>query len=343
MPGYGRFIEQQVTTVGIYSQLEYRPTERLTLLTGGRFDHLDIAGRYFTAFAPLNQNRQLQVFVPRLAAMYKLNEAIRVRASYAQGYRGPQAFDEDLHISTVGGDARFIRLSDDLRTERSESYTSSFNYTHTTGTSQINIVAEGFFTRLQNPFILSDQEDLEGGIAVITKRNAEGALVRGVNFEANAAWKRRWVLRSGITFQQGIYDEEEVIWEGEDHDETTTTSVLLRMPRSYGYLTATYTAPNGWSGSISSVYTGAMDVPHVIDPDTEFTVIKSTPEFVELNIRLSYQFSIGDKGRPEVFAGVQNLFNSYQRDFDIGSARDADYVYGPMRPRTLFLGFRYRL
>jgi outer membrane receptor for ferrienterochelin and colicins len=38
--------------------------------------------------------------------------------------------------------------------------------------------------------------------------------------------------------------------------------------------------------------------------------------------------------------GIQNILNSYQRDFDNGIGRDASYVYGPMRPATLMLSFK---
>src|SRR5690606_21549427 len=32
MPGYNRIIEQKVGTLGVYSQLEYKPTEKFTFL-----------------------------------------------------------------------------------------------------------------------------------------------------------------------------------------------------------------------------------------------------------------------------------------------------------------------
>jgi len=40
-------------------------------------------------------------------------------------------------------------------------------------------------------------------------------------------------------------------------------------------------------------------------------------------------------------SGVQNIFNSYQTDFDKGEFRDAGYVYGPALPRTFFFGIRF--
>jgi TonB dependent receptor. len=42
----------------------------------------------------------------------------------------------------------------------------------------------------------------------------------------------------------------------------------------------------------------------------------------------------------EWFAGMKNIFNSYQKDFDKGIERDPSYIYGPSLPRTVFLGLR---
>ena len=42
----------------------------------------------------------------------------------------------------------------------------------------------------------------------------------------------------------------------------------------------------------------------------------------------------------EVNAGVQNLFNAYQKDFDQGPDRDSGYIYGPGMPRSFFAGLK---
>ncbi len=45
-------------------------------------------------------------------------------------------------------------------------------------------------------------------------------------------------------------------------------------------------------------------------------------------------------------AGTINLIlkdpinNYYQRDFDTGIDRDPGYIYGPMRPRTIYFGLK---
>lgn len=33
---------------------------------------------------------------------------------------------------------------------------------------------------------------------------------------------------------------------------------------------------------------------------------------------------------------MQNIFNSYQSDFDKGYQRDSGYIYGPTMPRSIF-------
>ncbi len=343
MPGYQRSIDQKVSAIGAYSQLSFQATKRLTLLAGGRFDDVSIDNRSSMAGLDTRQQIQLNVPVPRLSALYRVNEKLAFRASYAEGYRAPQAFDEDLHIETVGGDVRFIRLADDLKTETSRSYTASVNYERNRGTSQLNLIAEGFTTQLTNPFILSDQEAFDGGVAVITKRNGSGAAVQGVNLEANVAISRKLILTSGFTFQSAKFNESEVIWEPEPGDidfSETSTSRLLRTPNHYGYATASYEWLKGLKISCSAVYTGSMLVAHVIDPENEYTVLKETPEFLELNARMAYRFKTKGNTQPEVFLGVHNIFNGFQSDFDRGPLRDAGYVYGPIRPRTIFFGFR---
>ena len=42
----------------------------------------------------------------------------------------------------------------------------------------------------------------------------------------------------------------------------------------------------------------------------------------------------------EHHAGIQNIFNSFQRDFDHGADRDSGYIYGPTLPRTFYLGVK---
>ena len=346
MPGYGRVIDQQVGTLGTFAELEVKPMKRLTLLLGGRFDQLNILGRYNLEQESFRNEQNINVFVPRISAMYSIKKNLKLRGSFAQGYRGPQAFDEDLHIETVGGTARFIRLSPELEVERSNSAVLSLNYDKYVGKTQMNFVMEGFYTQLINPFIFSDQEELPSGVAVITKRNGDGATVTGTNLELNVAFGGKVILQSGATIQTAMYDTEEEIWAPElpsDSIPVTTTDRLLRTPNVYGYFSLVYTPIKPLAISYSGVITGSMIVPHVVDVETEKTVLENTPTFFENNIKVAYTFKLDKHYKLEVFGGVQNILNSYQEDFDLGANRDAGYVYGPTRPRTFFAGLKFGL
>jgi outer membrane receptor for ferrienterochelin and colicins len=206
------------------------------------------------------------------------------------------------------------------------------------------LVLEGFLTDLIDPFITTNQTELPSGVAILTKRNGSGARVMGINLEANAAIDK-WMFNAGMTIQSARFTEEEEIWAPEEVtdanlDSIITTDRILRTPELYGYFSATYKPTQRWSLTYSGVFTGSMPVAHVIDPDTEFTVIEDTPDFFENNFKLSYGIPISKNSRLELFAGMQNIFNAFQEDFDIGPDRDAGYVYGPTRPRTAFFGVK---
>lgn len=87
-----------------------------------------------------------------------------------------------------------------------------------------------------------------------------------------------------------------------------------------------------------------MYVPHYaggIDPsgnEIKQDIMKKSESFFELNSKVSYKFS-SNPGL-ELFVGMQNLLNQFQKDFDRGINRDAGYMYGPGRPRTVFLGIQ---
>ena len=67
---------------------------------------------------------------------------------------------------------------------------------------------------------------------------------------------------------------------------------------------------------------------------------ESTPDFWEMNIKAAYDFTLYKNITLQVNAGVQNLFNAYQKDFDQGKLRDSGYIYGPGSPRSYFAGVK---
>ena len=343
--GQNRSVDQVVRTYGNYLQVEWNPAKKLTLLGGSRYDYVDIKGSYRFAGVDKDSNKQISKFVPRLIAMYDITETLKLRGSFAQGYRAPQAFDEDLHTEVLDGDPIFVELDKDLTSETSNSYTASLNYTKREGNTQANLILEGFYTHINNRFINQDLTDI-GNIKHKLKTNATDHLkIMGVNVEANFAFGSQWIWQTGFTYQQSRFSEQQTIWENEDPTDPKKVSSdrVMRSPELYGYTTLSYTPIAALKLSYNGVFTGQMYVPHVIEAQSGEQVIVKSPNFYEQNLRAAYTFSLTDNYKLEVFAGVKNIFDQYQKDFDKGKDRDADYIYGPQHPRTYFMGLKLSL
>lgn len=314
-------------TIHIYSgyiQNEWK-NETWGFLIGGRFDKHNLIDHV--------------IFSPRVNFRYNPTHNINLRAVYSSGFRAPQAFDEDLHITIVGGERTRIRLADDLKEERSHSFSLSADMYHTFNNGvQGNLLVEGFYTILDDVFALRETgETADNGAATVLERyNGSGATVAGVNLEARLAFNPWLQLQLGGTLQKSRYKEAEQ-W-SEDESVPAETR-MFRTPDSYAYMTATVTPVRHFDVSLTGTYTGRMLVQHYAGY-IEKDVAKLTPAFFDMGLKLSYDFKVSRAFGLQVNGGLKNIFNSYQNDFDKGPDRDAGYIYGPSLPRTWFLGVK---
>jgi outer membrane receptor for ferrienterochelin and colicins len=208
------------------------------------------------------------------------------------------------------------------------------------GENQTYFLAEGFYTQLNDPFV--SELIMDGDEAILFRTNGSGAAVAGMNLEGKWAYGDKLNLTMGYTLQQSKYDEKEIIWEPEsgNPDSTTTTKNLVRTPKNYGYMVLNWNPSPQWEMVINGNYTGTMKVPHMINADNEYTVLKDSPEFIELGFKISREFSLSETMKLKAYTGVKNLLNSYQNDFDAGLYRDAGYIYGPGAPRMFYIGIQ---
>ena len=275
---------------------------------------------------------------------YNPTHDVNLRLSYAEGFRAPQAFDEDLHISNVGGDRVSIVRSPDLKEERSRSVNGSVDWYHFFGNFQLNLLFEGFYTKLSDPFVLSAPVETDNGSLVQTRTNGSGAKVYGGTLEGKIAYRNKAQLQAGITVQRSLYDSPEEWSADKAHltDVERNSDKILRTPDLYGYFTASYTPVKPFTIALNGNYTGRMYVPHLLsEVDGSADVLVKSPDFFELGAKLSYDFKLTASMTLQLNAGVQNIFNSYQSDFDRGATRDSGYIYGPGSPRTYYAGARF--
>lgn len=318
--GYRRDFAQTTRIVSAFLQNEWK-NDQWSFLIGGRLDKHNMLENV--------------VFSPRVNLRYNPTADINLRASYSAGFRAPQAFDEDLHIAAVGGDVAIIQLSPGLKEEKSQSVSVSADLYHRFGQVQVNFLVEGFYTNLKDVFVLEDIAT-ENGVIIKERRNGSGAKVMGVNLEGRAVFTRWFELQAGATVQRSHYKQSEK-W-SEDSD-VAAEKKLFRTPDVYGYFTALLNPAKCLSASISGVYTGKMLVPHMAGVVPVDIAVK-TPDFFDMEIKMAYDIPVYKEVTLQLHAGVRNLFDSYQSDFDQGADRDSGYIYGPGTPRSYFAGFK---
>ena len=67
--------------------------------------------------------------------------------------------------------------------------------------------------------------------------------------------------------------------------------------------------------------------------------LRKSASFFDLGAKIRYNIKLNG-AMLQVFGGMKNIFNSYQKDFDKGIDRDPGYVYGPSQPRTIYFGIK---
>ena len=319
MWGYNRTTDQTVRIVSAYAQNEWK-NERWGILIGGRLDkHNLIKGL---------------IFSPRANLRYNPTKNINLRASYSYGFRAPQAFDEDLHIDNVGGTVSMIRLAEDLKVEKSQSVSVSADMYHSWGNWQANVLVEGFFTDLGDVFALKEIGFDANGVLIKERYNESGARVFGGNLEGKVAWKNVFQIQLGMTAQSSKYKEARS-WA----DDVEATRRMFRTPDLHAYMTASYNPLKQLTLALTGTYTGKMLVEHHAGM-IEKNRTEETPAFCDMGFKAAYEFNIYKSFALQLNAGVQNMFNSFQKDFDSGADRDSGYMYGPTLPRTVYFGIK---
>jgi outer membrane receptor for ferrienterochelin and colicins len=313
-PAYDRLIDETYQNIGAFAQYDWAFARGWQMLAGMRLDKHSAVGRAIAS--------------PRLALMYSPQENFDVRLSLATGFRAPQAFDEDLHLSAIGGQPALIFLSPDLKEERSANIMAGFEFKPVIGIGQGLIEVNGFYTRLLDLFHNIEADDPGTPMFEFLKVNLGGARVYGI--EANIGWGigDDLILQGGVVLQRSSFD---------DAEPDFGSAEFFRTPGVYGNLSAT------WNSPVAELfaglrYTGSMQLPHYagyIEEDR----LETTTEFLTADVYVARPFEVAGR-RLALSLGVRNLTNAYQPDLDRGPLRDASYVYGPRFPRTVRLGLR---
>jgi outer membrane receptor for ferrienterochelin and colicins len=315
-PAYGRRTDVAYTNAGLYFQDDWSFAPKWQVLLGLR-------GDTHTAL-------DSPVVSPRLAVMHSPTPALDIRVSIAKGFRAPQVFDEDLHLSSVAGRIKIIEVDPDLREERSANYMAGFEWKPELGPGQGLFEMNGFHTTLEDLFNVQAADDPLTPASEFRKVNFGSARVYGI--EMNAGWGigDAFVLQGGIVEQRATFGEAEPDFGSRD---------FFRTPRRYANATATWKVPRAIDLFAAARYTGPMKAPHYAGYIAA-NRLEHTPSFVVMDLAASRTFETGGGPRLTIGITARNVTNAYQPDIDRGPLRDSAYVYGPRFPRTIGASIR---
>ena len=322
--GYGRNTLQRVHLGGGYVQNEWK-NKQWSILVGGRLEQHSLLDK--------------PVFSPRANIRYTPIEPIILRLSYASGYRAPQIYEEDLHVGAVGGEVSLISLDENLKPEYSHSISGSIDMYKRFGKWDLNLTLEGFFTQLNDVFTLVENGHDAQGNLLLTRTNASGARVAGMNIEAKVGFGRLLTFQAGYTYNHSRYIEP-LQWS--ENPNIAPQRRMFRTPDHYGYFLCNIEPVKHFHIVTNGKVTGNMLVQHFagyVPEDEEVT----TPTFFEWDIKLCYDIPLYKHYTLEINAGVKNILDQFQSDLDKGMDRDAGFIYGPATPRTFFAGINLKI
>ena len=313
-----------------YVKVRENPNNKRSKVTGFRF---------YPVYQPQFRDEELEgkELQAKVTARYQIDSHVYEYLRYSCGFTSEEINrNKETFITAQEKITDLIgELADNLKEERSQSLSASADIYHRFGAFQVNFLVEGFYTKLSDVFALTDGEVVDG-ILTRTRYNAPGARVMGLTLEGKMAYLTKFQVQAGVTLQQSHYSEPHV-W----NKEAPAVKKMMRTPNTYGYFTATYTPIKPLSIALSGTYTGSMLVPHEPVPGfLEKPITVNTKDFFDIGLKAAYDFKLYKSMNLQVNAGVQNIFNAYQNDFDKGADRDSGYIYGPSLPRSFFAGVK---
>jgi outer membrane receptor for ferrienterochelin and colicins len=315
-PAYGRFLEARYRNVGLFIQDDWTVADGWQIVLGVRADRHSAV--------------QATIASPRVALMISPRENLDIRMSVARGFRAPQVFDEDLHLSSVGGKARIIHLSPDLREETATNLLAGVEWKPEVGRGQALVEINGFHTSLNDLFHVREADDPATAEFEFLKANFGGASVFGV--ELNLGWGigEVLILQGGLVEQRARFGEPDPDFGERD---------FFRTPRRYGNLSAVWRHPGIGELFLGARVTGSMKAPHYagyIEADR----LDTTAAFTTIDASIARPLYTAGDQRVVLTVRGRNLTDAFQRDLDQGPLRDSAYVYGPRAPRSVSVALR---
>jgi outer membrane receptor for ferrienterochelin and colicins len=315
-PAYDRLTDEVYRNTGVYAQHSWSFARGWEALYGGRVDkHSEVGNARFS---------------PRTGLKWSPRFDLSFRGTVARGFRAPQVFDEDLHVTQVGGEGTIISNDVNLQPETATSFMLGAEWRPTFGSNSGLVEINTFSTRLNDLFNVIDTNNPATSDREFTRVNFGTGKVEGVEVNLGYARGNRFRVEGGFVFQKGRYDQPEPDFDSHD---------FFRTPTGQGTLSTFWDIPSVGELFFGVRHTGAMLLPHYEGFIPEDRLEKSKA-YTVMDANITRQLPMFSNHGLALTIGVKNLTNAYQTDLDRGPLRDAGYIWGPRFPRTVSISLR---
>jgi outer membrane receptor for ferrienterochelin and colicins len=307
---------------GIFVQDEFAFTEKLTLLTGLRYDH---------------HNHHGNIVSPRISAKFSPDKSNTFRLSFGNGFRVVNLFTED-HAALTG--AREVIIKNELKPEESWNINLNYATTHVHRNGYIGLDASIFYTYFTNKIVGDFLTDPE----LILYDNLNGhAVSKGITVNADISFTNGLKFISGVTIM-------DVYQKTESPSGDLQKTPQLFAPRVSGTYAVSYAIDRlGLTFDLTGRLNGPMYLP-VVPNDYR---PEQSPWYTIMNIQVTKTFSNG----VELYTGAKNLldfvpddpllrpFDPFDKNVTVnnpnGYTFDTSYNYAPIQGIKGFAGVRY--
>ena len=316
--------DSQFDNLSLYLQDQWMLNEKLELVPGFRYDKTS------TLDEP--------VLSPRIAGRYTATDEWTLRANVSSGFLAPRVFDEDLHITVANGERQLIENTGDLKEERSYTLALGSDFAPETMDRKLISSLQVYYTIIEDSFDIRDTSTTDSsGRNVFERYNTDGSTVIGVEWDFAWQLDRNWIMNAGFAYSRARFDENVEVFAGN----AISSDKYNKTPDCSGLVSLNYTNPDFIDFYAAMKWTGEMDVHRYTDADAEEGEIHQSEDFYVLDIGVSKTFDFNNDIALTLHAGINNLLDEYQDDFETGANRDVAYVYGPRMPRTYMVGAKF--
>lgn len=294
------------TISGIFTEYTFKPTEKLTLLTGIRTDLHEKFGAFIT---------------PRFHFRYSFTNDFNIRVSAGKGYRLPRIIAEN---SFLLANSRKLVFNETEILEKAWNYGVSLNKELKISNRILDITAEFYRTDFMNQMVV-DRESSASNIII--------GNLNGESFANSYQIEMRYELFNRLDMTAAFRIN--------DVKQTINNQLLLKpLTSKYkGLIALNYIDKlKKWMFDYTAQFNGGGRIPIVngdLNSDSDF------PAYTVMNAQITKFFRTWD-----LYLGSENLLDFTQThsvigaDKPFGSSFDATRIWGPIMGRKFYAGLR---